>query len=348
MRNLVSNPPNPWAHSEVEYIGEAPRAHLQVYEDATRSIVSRNDSPDLGFDFSVNPYRGCMHGCAYCYARRTHEYLDFGAGSDFERKIVVKPDAAELLRRHFERPSWRGAPLAFSGVTDCYQPLEAEWRLTRACLEVCVEYRNPALIITKSPLIERDIDVLCELGRVADVGVMISVPLWDPAHARAIEPWVPAPQRRIESIRRLREAGIRTGVMVAPLIPGLGDEEMPSVLEAAAAAGATHAGTVDLRLPGSVALVFEERIREAMPTKAEGILKRVREARGGRLNDARFGSRMMGTGPHADATRALFKATCRRLGLGTSGEGSVDAAACETSTFERPSARRAKAQLDLF
>ena len=184
----VSNPPNPWQSTEVSYLEEVPLARLEVFEDHSRQILSHNDSPDIGFSHSVNPYRGCIHGCAYCYARPTHEYLSFGAGTDFERKIVVKPDAPALLRQAFERPSWRGELLMFSGVTDCYQPLEASYRLTRACLAVCAEYRNPVAIITKAPLIERDLDVLLELQRVAQLTVTVSVPIWDTERARAIEP----------------------------------------------------------------------------------------------------------------------------------------------------------------
>ncbi len=315
----VFNPPNPWARIQYEPLEPPPKQRLEIYEDASRSIVARNDSPDVGFEFSVNPYRGCMHGCAYCYARPGHEYLDFSAGTDFERKIVIKPEAPRLLAAHFDRPSWRGDPVMFSGVTDCYQPLEARYGLTRACLEVCLRYRNPAMIITKSPLIERDIELLVKLRDAAAVRVMMSIPFWDEAHARAMEPWVPAPKRRIEALARLREAGVDAGVMVAPLIPGLGDEDMPRVLEAAAAVGATRAGTVYLRLPGPVRAVFEARVREALPLRAEKILARVREARGGRLNDPRFGHRMRGDGPHAAAIEALFRRTCARLGLDASG-----------------------------
>src|SRR5271168_328348 len=180
MLRPIDNPPNPWAHAEVQYLdGEAPAARIQVFEDQSRTILSSNDSPDIFFDWSVNPYRGCFHACAYCYARPSHEYLSFGAGTDFERKIVVKRRAPELLREAFDRPAWAGELVAFSGVTDCYQPLEAHYRLTRQCLQVCVEYRNPASIITKAPLVERDIDIIQELGRVARVGVMVSVPFWD-------------------------------------------------------------------------------------------------------------------------------------------------------------------------
>src|SRR5579883_401752 len=214
----ISNPPNPWASNATEYLDEIPPARVEVYEDHTRDILSHNDSPDVGFSWSVNPYRGCLHACAYCYARPTHEYLSFGAGTDFETKIAVKPHAPELLRSALERRSWKGETIVFSGVTDCYQPLEASYRLTRGCLEVCAEYRNPIGVITKSPLVERDLDLLRALAATARVRVMVSVPFWDREHARAIEPHVAPPARRIETIRRLAEAGVPTGVMVAPII----------------------------------------------------------------------------------------------------------------------------------
>src|SRR5947209_7845364 len=254
----ISNPPNPWLSTEVEYLEEIPPAELEVYEDHTREILAHNDSPDVGFSWSVNPYRGCFHGCAYCYARPTHEYLGLGAGTDFERKITVKPEAPRLLREAFERPSWKGELVIFSGVTDCYQPLEASYRLTRGCLEVCAEYRNPVGIITKAPLIERDIDLLVELSRVAAASVTLSIPFFSVEHARAIEPYVATPERRLHTIEKLAKAGIEVGVNVAPLIPGLNDEEMTAILTAAREAGATHAGMVFLRLPGPVAQVFEE------------------------------------------------------------------------------------------
>jgi len=326
----VRNPPNPWRSTDVEWL-EPQRARLEVYEDATREILSHNDSPDIPFAWSVNPYRGCGHACAYCYARPTHEYLGFGAGSDFETRIAVKPRAAELLRVAFDRRSWRGERVAFSGVTDCYQPLEAAWRLTRACLEVCAEYRNPVSIVTKAPLVERDLDLLSRLAREAEVRVTLSVPFHDPAHARALEPGAASPARRIETLRRLAAAGVPCGVLLAPVIPGLGDEDIPRVLEAARAAGATRAGWLLLKLPGSTRQVFEERLRAALPDRAERVLHRIRETRGGALDDARFGVRMRGTGPYAQAIGDLFGAAARRLGF----EGEEDQAE-RPSTFRRP------------
>lgn len=335
----IANPPNPWATTEVDYLGEPPTARTEVYEDHTKEVLSRNDSPDVGFRFSVNPYRGCMHACAYCYARPTHEYLSLGAGTDFDSKIAVKLRAPELLRAAFDRPSWKGELVMFSGVTDCYQPLEASLKLTRRCLEVCAEYQNPVGIITKAPLIERDLEVLQQLHRVAKVRVHVSIPIWDQAHARAIEPGVATPKRRIQTIERLAAGGIPVGVMVAPIIPGLGDEGFAEVLEAARNAGATTAGYVLLRLPGSVKAVFEERIRAALPLRAEKILHRVRETRGGGLYDSRFGVRGRGEGSYARALEAAFSATVRRLGF----EGEW---ASTASTFRRPP--KPSAQLSLF
>ncbi len=526
----LSNPPNPWLSTEVEYLEEIPPAELEVYQDHTREILSHNDSPDVGFSWSVNPYRGCFHACAYCmagetpilmgdgttrsladiragdvvygtvlrgmyrryartpvlahwntlkqafrvtledgtmlvasadhrfltrrgwkyvtgrtcgagrrphltagnsllgtgaftqspgfdavlepgtcdhacsnvrvrgglaehlrffhlaapgiarkrdiegralknparlrvmsveplgielpmydittgtgdfiangvvshncYARPTHEYLGFGAGTDFDRKITVKPEAPRLLREAFERRSWKGELVVFSGVTDCYQPLEASYRLTRGCLEVCAEYRNPVGIITKSPLIERDLDLLQEIQRTARVSVSVSVPLWNREHAHALEPYVATPQRRMKTIERLASAGLSVGVNVAPVIPGLSDADIPRILEAAHAAGARRAGFVFLRLPGSVKQVFEQRLRETLPLRADRVLNRVREARGGKLYDSRFGIRGRGDGQYADASRALFEATVKRLGMNEGFQAEV-----REDTFRRP------------
>jgi DNA repair photolyase len=314
----ISNPPNPWASTEVEYLpdlGGAPEMRLEVFVDGTRNILSKNDSPDVGFTWSVNPYRGCFHGCAYCYARPTHEYLSFGAGTDFERKIVIKPNAPALLRAAFAKKSWRRETVVFSGVTDCYQPLEASYRLTRGCLEVCVERANPAAIITKSALVERDVDLLAELGRVAASHVTVSIPFWDADRARAIEPYVPTPARRLRVIETLAKAGVSVGVNVAPIIPGLNDQDIPRILAAAREAGARSAGHVMLRLPGSVKTVFEERLRAALPLTAERVLHRVRETRGGKLYDSRFGVRGRGEGSYADAIHALFESAATRAGF---------------------------------
>jgi DNA repair photolyase len=344
MRPLpLRNPPNRWRKEAVSYLEEEPTVELTVFEDQTRRILSDNDSPDLGFKYSVNPYRGCLHGCSYCYARPSHEYLGFGAGADFERKIVVKLKAAELLREAFEKKSWVGELILFSGNTDCYQPLESSYGLTRACLEVCREYRNPLHIITKSALVERDADVLADLAAMGSASVTLTIPFWDPAVARAIEPLVPTPKRRIETVRRLSARGIPVSVNIAPLIPGLSDRDMVHVLEAAKDAGAVGAAMIPLRLPGSVEPVFVERLREQFPLVAEKVLARVREMRGGKLNDPRFGSRMQGEGPYIDAVRLLFDQTARRLGLKAremAGQNGINderpSTGLEDTTFRRP------------
>ncbi len=347
----VANPPNPWASTEIDYLDVpdpedptrslSPHQRLTVYEDHTRNILSTNDSPDLGFGWSLNPYRGCFHACAYCYARPTHEYLSFGAGTDFDRKIVVKPEAAKLLRAALERRSWKGEVIVFSGVTDCYQPLEASYRLTRQCLEVCREYRQPVGVITKSPLVERDADVLADLAKAATAHVTVSIPFWDEDKARAIEPFVATPARRMRTVERLARAGVSVGVNVAPIIPGLNEEEIAPVLEAARAAGASHAAFTLLRLPGPVAEVFEERLRAALPLRADKVMRRIRETRDGKLNDARFGVRRTGEGVYAETIGALFESTARRLGFEASWNqrmsGEAEKSAREKpSTFERP------------
>lgn len=474
----AANPRNRFAASLVEYFDElpGPEVELSVFEDHTKQVLAENDSPDLGFRYSINPYRGCFHGCAYClagdtrilmadgssklladvkagdhvvgtarteagrrfvpslvldqwatarrayrvkldtgaelvasgdhrfltpqgfryviapgrnkrarlhlqerdsclgpgkgrlkargffksasrdvdssvagnvaavdavgsilplfdistvtgdfvangvvshncYARPTHEYLSFGAGTDFERKIVVKPNVGALLRDAFEKKSWRGELIMLSGNTDCYQPLENEYRLTRSILEVCTEYRNPVHIITKSALIERDIDLLQKLNAEASVGVSVSIPFWNADTARKLEPFVTTPARRMKTVQRLAEAGIPVTVNIAPLILGLGDRDVPSILEAAAAAGARGASLIPLRLPGSVKEVFTERLQASFPLAAEKVLRRTREMRGGKLYDARFGARMSGEGEFYQTVERLFHQTCERLGL---------------------------------
>lgn len=343
MRPLpIANPPNPWASQAVEYLEAAPEVGLHLYDDLSRSVLAHNDSPDLGFSWSLNPYRGCYHGCAYCYARPSHQWLSFGAGTDFERRLLVKRNAPALLAEAFERPSWQGELVLVSGNTDCYQPVEAGFRITRACLEVFARYRNPLHIITKGVLIERDLDVLAELHRVTRVGVSVSVPFWDETVARALEPGVATPRRRMLTVRRLAEAGLDVTVNVAPIVPGLGDRDIPSVLQAAAAAGARRANAIPLRLPGPVAQVFEERLRAAFPLAADRVLARTREIRGGRLNDPRFGVRMRGSGAYADAFHSLFEVTARRLGLQTGHGERVTA----PTPFRRPADRGG--QLRLF
>jgi len=326
----VRNPPNPWSSSHVEWLGERPSVELSVFEEDGKTIVAENDSPDIPFRWSVNAYRGCFHGCAYCYARPTHQYLGFGAGTDFERRIVVKRNAPELLRKRFLQESWRGENLVFSGVTDCYQPLEASYELTRRCLEVCVEFRQPVGIITKGALVERDVDLLAKLAEHGAATVFVSVPFADPADSRAIEPFVSLPERRLRALRTLADAGVPVGVSVSPLIPGLNDHQVPAILEAARDAGATQAFHVLLRLPAEVEQVFTERLREAFPLRADKVLSLLRAMRGGRSNDARFGSRMRGEGARYQLMADLFERTAKRLGM------TAPLPAASPSPFRRP------------
>lgn len=344
MRSLpVCNPPNRFSATALEYEEEhVPDAGYTVLEDASKSILSKNDSPDVGFSYSVNPYRGCMHACAYCYARPGHEYLGMGAGTDFDRKIVVKREAPRLLREAFSKRGWKRERVIFSGVTDCYQALEAELRLTRQCLEICAEFRTPVGLISKSALVERDIDVFQQLAKRAGFHVSISIPFFDPALARAIEPYAPSPARRLRAVERLAAAGLDVSVNVAPLIPGVSETEYAPILEAAHAAGARSAVAILLRLPGSVAPVFERRIRQALPQRAEKILRRLREAHGGKLYRAEWGQRFSGSGNYAAMLFSLFEAKARELGL----EPREDMRATPATEPEQPAPRRA--QLGLF
>lgn len=311
----IDNPPNPYLSAHHEWLEPPPPARLEVYEERARSILSENDSPDVPFRWSVNPYRGCQHACAYCYARPTHEYLGWGAGTDFDTRIVVKTNAAELLRDAFARRGWRREQVNFSGVTDCYQPLEASYGLTRACLQACIEFRNPAAVVTKSYLVMRDADLLAELNERAGAMVFQSVPLADDKLARVIEPHAPSPSKRFEAMRKLTQAGVPVGVMIAPIIPGLNDRDIPAVLRRARDAGARAAAYIALRLPGSVEPVFLGRLRELLPDRAARVESRIREMRGGRLNDARFGCRMTGQGPYWESVETLFRLSRERYGL---------------------------------
>jgi DNA repair photolyase len=316
---VVDDPPNPWRSQHVELLGDEPATlDLRVYEEEARSALSHNDSDDVGFDWSVNPYRGCFHACAYCYARPSHEWLDWGAGADFERRIVVKTNAAALLRRELLRPSWRGETIAFSGVTDAWQPVEASYGVTRACLEVCAELGNPATAITKGALVERDFDLFARLvGDGAGAFLWVSVPFADETTARALEPTAATPERRWRIIERARAAGIPVGVSLSPLIPGLNDHQIPELLARAAAAGAEAAFVVLLRLPGSVRAVFDARLRDVLPERADKVFKALAEVRGGadRIDEARIGHRGRGVGARWQMVRALFEAGCRKHGL---------------------------------
>ena len=314
----LPNPANPYQPTDVEWEGPPPDVPLHVIEERPKTILTHNDSPDVGFDWSVNPYRGCQHGCIYCFARPTHEYWDMSAGLDFERRIIVKVNAPELLEHELRtRRNWKGDTIAFSGNTDCYQPLEAEHRLTRRCLQVCAAFRNPAGIVTKSFLVTRDLDVLRELRDCAAVKVYVSVTFLDRDLARVIEPLAAPPERRLEAIARLHDAGIPVGVLTAPIIPGLNESDIPGILKQAREAGATEAGYMCLRLPQTLKEVFKAGIRERLPLRAEHILSRIREVRGGALNEWRFHDRQVGRGEYWDNVAQLFHVHAQRLGFTT-------------------------------
>lgn len=330
----ISNPPNPFESQHRDLLEPAGVAKLMLYMDDSQEILSRNDSPDLPFRWSVNPYRGCFHACAYCYARPSHEYWGFGAGTDFESKIVVKEDAPRLLRRAFDRPSWQGELIVFSGNTDCYQPVEAEYGLTRACLEVCADYRNPVGIITKGSLILRDLDVLIRLQREASVVVYFSVPFASDDIARKVEPHVPSIAKRFAAMQALSDAGVPTGISIAPVIPGLNEDEIPELLDRAYRAGARTAVYSLLRLSGSLEAVFLERIREAFPERIGKITNRLREVRGGTLTESRFFNRQAGQGPYWQLIEQLFVLARRRAGFTESDTSPIP------MTFRRPGAEQ--------
>lgn len=294
--------------------GEAIQPKTLYFRDDAQTIISYNDSPDIAFRAGCSPYRGCEHGCAYCYARPTHEYLGFGAGIEFESRILVKERAPELLREELSRRGWKPQPVAMSGITDVYQPIERRLGLTRRCLEVFAEFRNPVAIVTKNHLVTRDIEPLRELSRWQAASVAISLTTLDGGLAKVLEPRASAPSRRLDAIARLAEAGIRVRVLAAPIIPGLNEHEIPALLKAAAAAGAQGAGYSIVRLPLAVAPIFEDWLERNVPGQKEKVLGRIRELRGGALSDSRFGRRMTGEGPLAGQIRSLFEVSKRRAG----------------------------------
>jgi len=309
---------------------ELGKPRTQFLRDNSRSIIATNDSPDVGFSASINPYRGCEHGCPYCYARPTHEYLGFSAGLDFETRIVVKEDAPELLRAELSAAKWQPQVLGLSGVTDPYQPIERRLQLTRRCLGVLTEFRNPVAVITKNHLVARDADLLGELARDGAAAVFLSITTLDGDLARVLEPRASQPAGRLAALEELHAAGIPVGVLVAPVIPGLNDHEIPAILGAAARAGARHAGYVVLRLPHGVADVFTAWLERHFPDRKERVLGRIRDLRGGRLNDAQFGRRMRGEGILAEQIKALFALGSRQAGI--VGRGPE----LSTASFRRP------------
>jgi DNA repair photolyase len=342
-RGATENPTSRFAtlsysRDEAATNADDPAPGTQFLKDFTRAIIAQNNSPDVGFDTSVNVYRGCEHGCAYCYARPTHEYLGFSAGLDFETKIVVKEDAPVLLRQALASPRWTPRVVAMSGVTDPYQPIERHLRLTRGCLEVLAEFRNPVVIITKNFLVTRDVDVLGELARHQAAAVYLSITTLHSDVSRTLEPRASHPGRRLAAIAALAQAGVPVGVMVAPVIPGLTDHELPAIIAAAAQAGARYAGYGLVRLPHGVGPLFEQWLSEHAPTRKAKILKRIQDIHGGQVDDARFGRRLHGQGIFAEQTAALFALACRKAGIARASPP------LSTAAFRRP----AGPQLALF
>jgi DNA repair photolyase len=320
-RGAAANPPNrfdplPRVRDDDADPDEAPAPGTRFTAERTRSIIATNDSPDVGLEATVNPYRGCEHGCAYCYARHTHEYLGLSAGLDFETRIRVKENAPELLRRELSSPRWKPKVIDLSGVTDAYQPVERRLRLTRRCVEVLAAFRNPVIVITKNRLVVRDADLLSELARHRAAAVVLSITTLDAALQRRLEPRASSPRNRLDAIAALRRAGIPAGVNVAPVIPGLTDHEIPRILEEARSAGAEFADTVPVRLPYGVAPLFEAWLERHYPDRKQKVLGRIRALRDGRLNDPDFHTRMRGKGIFARQIEALFEGACRRLGYG--------------------------------
>lgn len=298
-----------------EYLHGLDNRSVEYIDDASQSIVSENTSPDVPFRYSINPYRGCAHGCSYCYARPGHEFLGLSAGLEFETKIVVKKDAAKLFREFLSKKNWRPEPITFSGVTDCYQPAEREFRLTRQCLEVALACKQPVSVVTKNALALRDIDLIEQLASDRLVHVYLSITSLDPALARDMEPRTSIPAARLRAVEMLSSAGVPVGVLAAPLIPGLNDHELPEILKAAKEAGAITAGYILLRLPLTVQPVFIEWLERTRPDAVEKVLGRQQAARRGKLNDSEWGQRMKGSGPLADQIRQMFKVFKRQFGL---------------------------------
>lgn len=316
---------------------EYPVAKTEFFKDASRSIISYNDSPDIGFSASVNPYRGCEHGCVYCYARPTHEYFGLSSGVDFESMIFVKTAAAQLLRKELAHPKWKPQVVIMSGVTDCYQPFERKFQITRQCLEVLMDFRNPVGIITKNKLVTRDIDLLKQMAQYHGVCVTVSLTSLDPQVARAMEPRASTPVNRLAAIEALARAGVPVTVNAAPIVPGLTDHEIPAILKAAAAAGAQGAGYTIVRLPYAVKELFERWLEQYFPDRKDKVLNRIRELRGGALYDSGFGTRMTGQGLFAGHIRDLFDMGYKRAGFKERIRLSVD-------SFRNPQEK----QMDLF
>ena len=307
-----------------------------VTEERARSIIARNDSPDIPFEQSINPYRGCEHGCIYCYARPSHAYLELSPGLDFETKLFAKTNAVELLKEELSRPAYRAKPIAFGTNTDCYQPIERRYKIMRGLVEVLSSCEHPLTIVTKSALIERDIDLLAPMAKKNLVKAYVSITTLDRKLARTLEPRAASPQRRVDALRALAQAGIPCGVMVAPLIPALTDKSMEDILEAAAQAGATMAGWILLRLPNEVRPLFKEWLAAHQPQRADHVISVIRQSRGGRENDPNFGSRMTGSGNFVDLIGKRFDLACRRLGLNSEENHMASRKDLDCSLFRPP------------
>ena len=342
-RGAAENPPNRFEKIFLEPDADwnpdddvLPRT--QFFKDHSQTVIARNDSPDVGFRTSLNLYRGCEYGCIYCYARPTHEFLGFSAGLDFESKIMVKEDAPELLRKELSSQKWQPQVIFMSGVTDCYQPVERKLKLTRRCLEVLAEFRNPVFIVTKNQLVTRDIDLLSELAKHRAVAVWLSITTLDSELRKIMEPRTSPPSARLAALRELAAAGISVGVNVAPIIPGLTDHEIPAILKAAAAAGATSAGYTVVRLPHAVAPLFEKWLETHFPDRKEKVLNRLRAMHGGKLYDSQWGKRMGGEGIFAEQIAQMFDVARRKAGIPN------DDIELSTASFRRADG----AQLSLF
>ena len=350
-RGSQLNPPNRFGgtHHEIdfehvehdtEYLESLEKPATDYIPDRSKSVVAENDSPDVGFRYSINPYRGCSHGCSYCYARQTHEYLGYNAGLEFETKILVKDNAAELFREFLTRKNWVSEPIALSGVTDCYQPAERRFKLTRQCLEVAAEFRQPMIIITKNALVLRDLDLLRDLASQNLTQVNISITTLDAELVRSMEPRTSTPAARLRAVKALADEGIPVRVLMAPIIPGLNESEIPAVLAASKDAGATGAGYVMLRLPLTVGPVFWEWLQRTHPGRFQRVQRRIKEVRGGKFNDSEFGTRMSGKGRTSRGIADLFCLFRKRHGL----DGPVTPLDC--SQFHNPHPK--SGQLHLF
>lgn len=334
-------------HSEAfddgwDMVEETPPPQTSLIRDAARSIIARNDSPDLSFERSVNPYRGCEHGCIYCFARPTHAYLGYSPGLDFETKIVFKPEAAVLLEKELSKSGYQPQPIVLGSNTDPYQPVERTLKLTRAVLEVLEKFNHPVVIVTKSAGVLRDVDILARMAAKNLVRVFISVTTLDAGLARAMEPRAASPARRLAAISGLAQAKIPVGVFVSPVIPGLNDAEMEKILEAAARAGASAAGSVLLRLPLELGDLFTDWLNQNVPERAKHVLSLIRQVRGGNLNNGEFHSRFSGKGPYAELLTRRFMRAAKQFGLATERE------ALETGLFAAPQSKAKTAQLSLF